>query len=556
MRIITFLFLMVLGSEVSSEIAMGTVFLDQNKNGILDPREKGLGNVRVSNGLDVVLTDKNGRYELPVQEETILFVVKPKNFVVPVNNDMLPQFYYIHQPNGSPKGLRYQGIAPTGELPKEVNFPLFPRPEEKAFEAILFADPQPQTNRELDFIRDDVVSELIGSKASFGMTMGDILFDDLSMFPRYNSIISKIGIPWYNVPGNHEINFNADNDDYSLETFKRFFGPTYYSFEYAEVLFVVLDNIEYQGKGEADAGDIKNDGGYETSLSSKQLKWLKNELDLVPRDTLVFIATHAPLGNEADTYVTKNRKKLFQVLAGRPNLYSVAGHTHTTDHVYFDREDGFLGPGAFHHHVLATVSGSWWSGPFDERGIPVANQRDGTPNGYHILKVDGTDLAVDFKAAGKESGYQMRIMFDVAYHQAAVDSTRDYFLGQLSDSSISKDEVPSAKILVNLFDGGPNSKVRYQINDRKFVSMEKVLRKDPHIVEQFHRFSNQKKSWVQATPSTHIFSAPLDPGIEPGTHTLTVIAIDEFGQKHHGHSVLEIVDDGAAPNFRSLYPGG
>ena len=276
MRIITFLFLMVLGSEVSSEIAMGTVFLDQNKNGILDPREKGLGNVRVSNGLDVVLTDKNGRYELPVQKETILFVVKPKNFVVPVNNDMLPQFYYIHQPNGSPKGLRYQGIAPTGELPKEVNFPLFPRPEEKAFEAILFADPQPQTNRELDFIRDDVVSELIGSKASFGMTMGDILFDDLSMFPRYKSIISKIGIPWYNVPGNHEINFNADNDDYSLETFKRFFGPTYYSFEYAEVLFVVLDNIEYQGKGEADTGDIKNDGGYETSLSSKQLKWLKN----------------------------------------------------------------------------------------------------------------------------------------------------------------------------------------------------------------------------------------------------------------------------------------
>ena len=63
---------MVLGSEVSSEIAMGTVFLDQNKNGILDPREKGLGNVRVSNGLDVVLTDKNGRYELPVQKETIL----------------------------------------------------------------------------------------------------------------------------------------------------------------------------------------------------------------------------------------------------------------------------------------------------------------------------------------------------------------------------------------------------------------------------------------------------------------------------------------------------
>ena len=55
--------------------------------------------------------------------------------------------------------------------------------------------------------------------------MGDILFDDLSMFPRYNALIAQIGIPWYNVPGNHELNFEAESDEDSLETFKRFFGP-------------------------------------------------------------------------------------------------------------------------------------------------------------------------------------------------------------------------------------------------------------------------------------------------------------------------------------------
>ena len=119
---------------------------------------------------------------------------------------MLPQFYYIHQPKGSPPGLRYQGISPTGPLPEEINFPLLPRPEEKQFEALLFADTQPQTNRELDYIRDDIIPELVGTSSVFGMTLGDILFDDLSMFPRYNGIISKIGIPWYNVPGNHEMN--------------------------------------------------------------------------------------------------------------------------------------------------------------------------------------------------------------------------------------------------------------------------------------------------------------------------------------------------------------
>ena len=103
---------------------------------------------------------------------------------------MLPQFYYIHQPNGSPEGLRYQGIDPTGPLPGSIDFPLLPRPEHESFEALLFADTQPQTNRELDYIRDDIIPELIGTEAVFGMTMGDILYDDLSMFPRYNAIIS------------------------------------------------------------------------------------------------------------------------------------------------------------------------------------------------------------------------------------------------------------------------------------------------------------------------------------------------------------------------------
>ena len=38
------------------------------------------------------------------------------------------------------------------------------------FEAILLSDTQPQTDAELDYIRDDVVAELIGSNARFGMT--------------------------------------------------------------------------------------------------------------------------------------------------------------------------------------------------------------------------------------------------------------------------------------------------------------------------------------------------------------------------------------------------
>ena len=110
---------------------------------------------------------------------------------------------------------------------------------------------------------------------------------------------------------------------------------------------------------------MRGNGGYEARISKQQLRWLEQELKYVDTDRLVFVATHAPLGSEDRRYTTDNHQGLFQLLAGRPGLYSVAGHTHTTNHIY--RQKTADGPGTFHHHVLATVSGSWWSGPFDER---------------------------------------------------------------------------------------------------------------------------------------------------------------------------------------------
>lgn len=534
---------MVVAAESRAETARGRVFEDLNVNGNLDAGEPGIAGVRVSDGIGVVVTDGQGNYELDIGKEAVIFISKPKGYGTPVNQHQLPQFYYIHQPDGSPPGMRYLGVEPTGPLPDEINFPLFRQQEPQRFEAILFSDTQPQTEAEIDYIRDDFIAELIGTEAKFGMTMGDILYDDMSLFPRLNAIIAQIGIPWYNVPGNHEINFEAVDDQYALETFKRYFGPPYYSFEYGDALFVVLDNMEYQGNGEADPGDVRGSGGYIANLGERQLAWLKQELSHVPMDTLVFLAMHSPL----ETYMsdkpgvtTADRRELFELLSGRPNLYAVAGHTHTTEHHYFDEDDGFNGPGEFHHHILSTVSGAWWSGPFDTRGVPTSDQRDGTPNGYHVLEVDGTDLVIRYKAAGMPESYQMRIVFDVAHHGLVRDGMRDFRHGELFDGRFSEDQVPAAEVLVNLFDGGPKSVVEFKIDDGPYLSMRRVERADPYMIEVFARNPDTKKSWVRATPSSHIFSADLPDDLKPGVYTLSVKAVDEFGREHHGHAILEI----------------
>ena len=230
------------------------------------------------------------------------------------------------------------------------------------------------------------------------------MYDDLSLFPRYNKIVGRIGVPWYNVPGNHELNFLSPDDRYSLETFKRFFGPTYYSFDYGRVHFVVIDDVDYLGSGSGDpeSPHPRGRGRYEGRIGERQLSWLRNDLALVDPSRPVVVALHIPLRaalTDAPSVQVEDREALFDALSGRDVLV-LAGHMHVLEHHYFDAEDGFQGPRPLHMQTLSTVSGSWWSGPFDERGIPVSEQRDGTPNGYHVMEVDGDDIRMRFKAAG------------------------------------------------------------------------------------------------------------------------------------------------------------
>src|SRR5262249_44368416 len=152
--------------------------------------------------------DDRGRYELPVTDDTILFVIKPRGWRTPLSDDLLPRFYYIHKPHGSPE-LTYPGVSPTGPLPESVDFPLTPHEEPDRFQAILFCDTQPRNQKEIDYISHDVIEDLIGAKAALGVTLGDIVFDDLSLMQPLSRTIALLSIPWYNVIGNHDINRDA-----------------------------------------------------------------------------------------------------------------------------------------------------------------------------------------------------------------------------------------------------------------------------------------------------------------------------------------------------------
>ncbi|MFM8397667.1 MAG: metallophosphoesterase N-terminal domain-containing protein, partial [Pirellula sp.] len=162
-----------------------------------------MSDVKVSNGLDIVRTDAEGRYQLPLGDEGQVFVIKPAGYRTRLGPNQLPLFYYLHRPQGSPK-LRFAGVQPTGPLPQSIDFPLTEQAEPELFRVILFGDTQPRNLLEVDYIAHDVIADIRKNSASFGVTLGDIAFDDLNVFEPLSQVVGLIGIPWYNVFGNHD----------------------------------------------------------------------------------------------------------------------------------------------------------------------------------------------------------------------------------------------------------------------------------------------------------------------------------------------------------------
>ena len=489
-------------------MARGRVFVDLDNNGMYSVTDAPFVGVKVSNGIDIVTTDGTGTYEIAIEPTQQVFVIKPNGYRTRLNQNNLPQFFYLHKPDGSPK-LKYPGSKPTGPLPRSIDFPLYQQQEPEAFKILLFGDPQPRDTKEVDYISQDVISELVGQDdKAFGVTLGDIAFDNLDTFKPLNQSIALIGIPWYNVIGNHDLNLDAKNRDRSNETFEATFGPTYYSFDYGQVHFVVLDNIGYLSPSEREGR-----GYYEAHFGKQQIAWLEKDLKAIPESQMVVLLMHIPIMG------AKDKSEVFRLIESRPYCVSVSGHTHDHRHVFLGKEDGFNGKQPHHHIVNVTVSGAWWSGAKNENGIPHSTMKDGAPNGYSIMTFDDAGYRLDFKAAGQPENDQLRIEVP----------------RKVSSKMSSKTDV-----WVNVYNGSDQSKVRMAIGrSGKWVELEKTVQPDPYFIKLHQRDAQEEMPLTAPKPCFHLWKGQL-PQLEPGTHLLVVETTDRHGRTYSAHRSIRV----------------
>jgi len=496
-----------------ASIARGVVFHDQNGDGIHQPGERLLSGIAVSNGRDVVLTGADGRYELPVGDHTIIFVIKPSGWMVPVDENQIPRFYHVHSPRGGPGG-RHPGLPPTGPLPARIDFPLHPQVEPDSFDVLVFGDTQPRNLDEIHYLAHDSLQELTGAPAAFGVTLGDIVFDDLSIMEDLNSAVATIGIPWRHVIGNHDLDYRAGNHPGVRGDYHRVYGPSWYSFSHGPAHFIALDNIRWL--------ENDRDRRYRTGLGADQLAFLKHELERIPADQLVVLMAHIPWVGSTAWADPAERAAFLALIAARPNTISLVSHAHRHYHHLLASEHGW--PPGQHHHmvVVGAVCGSWWRGAHDVYGIPHAMMTCGTPTGYAFLSIAGADWKLRYQAARRPASFQMHLHAPDSVARGAADIA----------------------IYANIFNALPDAQVRMRVGRAGvWQPMARSAEEDPVFLAAAQReaaiANPQGRRMRDPRPSPHLWKAGLPTNLPPGFHVIEVHAKDAW-HEHHGRRLIRI----------------
>jgi hypothetical protein len=495
-------------SVSAQSFVAGYVYEDLNRNGRREKDETGIAGVAVSNGTEVVLTDAEGKYRLSASDDMIVFAVKPTGYRPALDELNLSRTYYVHKPAGSPDSF-YKGVAPTGKLPASVDFAFLRYDEPEDFTALIFGDTQPYSEQDMEYLKNGVIAEAQTLRGiSFGITLGDLVGDRLDLHQPYKQIIHSIGIPWYNVMGNHDMNYDAGEDRLSDESFEAHFGPNNYAFNYGKAHFIVLDDILYPHP--------LTGQGYWGGLRGDQLAFVRNDLASVAHDRLIVVAMHIPLvdAEEYDAFRDADRQALYELLKNYPDVLFLSAHTHIQAQHRIAGAAGRSTP--FHEYNVGAVCGDWYSGIFEVKGFPLSTMRDGTPAGYAFLRIRGNQYVLDYKVLGKPDDYQIAL-----YHPKVVPFRQS----------------TSASVYADFFMGSAIDTVEYRIDDGAWLKMQRVDEFDPAYCRYVQDWDYLERLVPGRRPSnpvncTHLWKNRIITTLPVGEHRIEVRAKDRFNRTH------------------------
>lgn len=249
----------VIGTNIKAENVVGKAYFSENEkmgnqgkkiSGRVynETNGEGISNVVVTNGFDVVKTDRNGKFLFPAN-----YLARFITITTPAGYKNTTKFYI---PVGSDKfefGLK-GGYKSTGKF-------------------IHITDLHPI---DYDPWIDNLRQKIKGEKVDFVIATGDLRngFEKGFYYTSRYVTEEKLGVKIYYTIGNHDLG----GGEYGEQIFEKTFGPYYYSFDFGDTHFIVTPMLW---------------GDQQPSYTLSQiLKWLKKDISMQPEGKPVIMFNH------------------------------------------------------------------------------------------------------------------------------------------------------------------------------------------------------------------------------------------------------------------------
>lgn len=519
--------------------------MDFNISGTLtDTDGNGVADVIVSDGYTCVKTDSLGHYQMKRDSlARFIYYSVPADCEVPTHSET------------DHTACFYQTVSNDKKV-YDFTLTRLPRGKENHYKMIVIGDPQvtnafnpyytsPDDNpvKKSDLERfttqtmkdiKTTIRNLPNGTPVYGLSMGD----DVQYYGGYNAQLERqireaLGsseMRLFSVIGNHD----QDGKTLYKRKWEDSFGPTDFSFDRGDEHYVCINNSFFTRKGYYSPGE----------LHATQVKWLKEDLALTPKDKKVILCYHIPFtfGNtpfknakpvgietEEGHFTSSRLSSLLALLKEFKGGYELfCGHTHFA----LNHEIEYEGKHVMEHCHAAACGNIWQS------NINIC----GTPNGYYVYTFKGTQLS---------DCYYKGTFWDKTKQMTLFRADTDY-----NGESYAEDwklEKGKHILIANVFNADSRWKI-YALENGKEYPMKRLSSKNQdafatgyhhkYIQCAPYRFISKQNGYLLMN---HLFY--YEP-TSPDAH-ITIKAIDPYGHIYTGSS-SEVINAPFA-NFAHYY---
>ena len=480
---------------------------------------EGIPGVVVSDGIEVTKTDAKGVYQLKSKKyHGYVFVSTPSGYE-PLVNGLLPKFF--------------ASLKSPSSVAERVDFQLKKVDGQDNHRMLLLGDihlaKRTDDQKQFgDFVKDVNATISATPGKVYAMTLGDMTWDlywivNNYSYREYLADASKIeGVMLYHTIGNHDHSMYYMGDFDTVKEYKELIGPTYYSFNIGKVHYIVLDDVECTNSKPStdDNGNACYERAYEGHVVSDQVGWLRKDLASVPNGTPLVVTMHIPLYTKDGKTQLKEASTLVDILKSYPQVHLYTAHTHT---VY--NTDRLSSDHLFEHNAGAICGTWWWSGK-ETPGLHIG--QDGSPGGYTILDIAGTDFKWLYKATGKGTDHQFR-----TYDRNQIHLTNEKYVPNSNgtykfEPSIWGNASSANEVYINVWNWDSSWKVEVSEGGKPLTVSQIVSgEKDPlHLIAYTAKRINKNAKPTFATSETnHLFKVTAS----SATSTLEIKVTDYFG---------------------------